>query len=86
MIAPAVAEYKESERMKVELKSIIENILSDVEYFVSLKKELNTTKFYETFSEILSNIFGKIADNIEGKSNHELIHSLNDFLVEAESQ
>jgi hypothetical protein len=38
MIAPAVGEYKESERLRTELKSTIENILSDVDYFTQLKK------------------------------------------------
>ncbi len=49
MIAPAVAEYKESERLRVELKSTIENIMLDVDYFLLLKKELNPTIFRQDF-------------------------------------
>jgi len=49
MIAPAVAEYKESERLRVELKSTIENIMLDVDYFLLLKKELNLTIFRQDF-------------------------------------
>ena len=49
MFAPAVAEYKESERLRVELKSTIENIMLDVDYFLLLKKELNLTIFRQDF-------------------------------------
>lgn len=84
MIAPAVAEYKESERLRVELKSTIENIMLDVDYFTLLKKELNPTIFRQDFGKLLSYVFSRIADDIRGKSVNELMKWTNVFLHEAE--
>lgn len=73
MIAPAVAEYKESERLRVELKSTIENIMLDVDYFTLLKEELNPAIFRQDFGKLLSYVFSRIADDIRGKSVNELM-------------
>lgn len=64
MIAPAVGEYKESERIKIELKSTIENILLDVEHFTKLNNKLSSEKFRNDIAEILLYVFYRIADNI----------------------
>lgn len=85
MIAPAVAEYKESERLRVELKSTIENIMLDVDYFTLLKQELNPTIFRKNFGNLLSYVFGRIADDTRGKSLNELMKGTNDYLYEAEA-
>lgn len=86
MIAPAVSEYKESERLRTELKWTIENILSDVEYFIGLKPQIETKIFYNTFKEILKQIFNRIADGKKEKNINELINTTNDFLLDAESK
>lgn len=64
MIAPAVAEYKESERIRVELKSTIENILLDAEHFQRLEKSLSIKKFRNHIADILLYVFYRIADNV----------------------
>jgi hypothetical protein len=71
MIAPAVSEYKESERMRVELKSVIQNILFDIDYFKKLKPEIDTNIFTLPFAEILRNVFAHIADDKEIPPIHE---------------
>ncbi len=86
MIAPAVAEYKESERLRVELKSTIENIMLDVDYFLLLKKELNPTIFRQDFWNLLAYVFGRIADDTRGKSVNDLMKGTNDFLYDAETK
>ncbi len=84
MIAPAVGEYKESERLRVELKSTIENILLDIDHFVKLKPELDPSTFRNHIAGILTYLFHRVADNIGGKSVNELLKGTTDFLVEAE--
>jgi len=71
MIAPAVSEYKESERIRVELKSVIQNILADIDYFSKLKPELNTSIFLIPFARVLGNVFDYIADDKEIPPLHE---------------
>ena len=73
MIAPAVAEYKESERLRVELKSIIENILLDIDHFTQLKPELDPREFRHHIAGILIYIFHRVADDVRGKSVNELL-------------
>lgn len=63
MIAPAVAEYKESEKIRVELKSTIENILIDIDHFVKLKPELDAKDFREHIADIILYVFHRIADD-----------------------
>ncbi len=84
MIAPAVAEYKESERLRVELKSIIENILLDIDHFTKLKPELDPSNFRKILSEILMYVFHRVADDVWGKSVNALLKWTTSFLVEAE--
>lgn len=85
MIAPAVGEFKESERLRTELKSTIENIISDVDYFSKLKPDISTKKFFQDFSHILDLVFERIADNKNPENIHEHINNLNDFLHAAET-
>jgi hypothetical protein len=84
MIAPAVAEYKESERIRGELKTTIENILLDIDYFIHLKPDLNPRSFKETLSNLLMYVFHRVADDIRGKSINILLKETTPFLVEAE--
>lgn len=84
MIAPAVAEYKESERIRVELKSVIQNILSDIDYFSKLKTDVRTNVFLVPFANILRNVFDHVADDREIPPLHESILELNTFLLQAE--
>jgi hypothetical protein len=71
MIAPAVAEYKESERIRVELKSVIQNILSDIDYLSRLKTGMPTDTFLTPFAHILRNVFDHIADDKKIPPVHE---------------
>lgn len=86
MIAPAVSEYKESERIRVELKSVVENILLDAEHFEKLTESLSIEKFRRQIADILLYVFHRVADDTRGKSINTLIHETLDFLVEAEKQ
>lgn len=84
MISPAVAEYKESEKIKGELKATIENILLDIDYFIHLKPDLNPHGFKETLCNLLDYVFHRVADDIRGKSINSLLKETTPFLVEAE--
>lgn len=84
MIAPAVSEYKESERIKGELKATIENILLDMEYIIQLKPELNPKAFKEAIYNLLMYVFHRVADDVRGKSINSLLKETTPFLVEAE--
>jgi hypothetical protein len=84
MIAPAVSEYKESERIKIELKSVVENILLDADHFTRLNPGLQIALFREHIAEILLYVFHRVADDTRGKSINTLISETTDFLVEAE--
>lgn len=84
MIAPAVWEYKESERIKSELKTTIENILLDIDYIIQLKPELNPKDFREAIYNLLIYVFHRVADDIRGKSINSLLKESMPFLVEAE--
>jgi hypothetical protein len=86
MIAPAVSEYKESERLRVDLKSIIENILLDIDHFTKLKPEIDPREFRNHIAGILTYIFHRVADDIRGKSINTLLKWTTDFLVEAEKK
>jgi hypothetical protein len=84
MIAPAVAEYKESEKIRVELKSTIENILLDAEHFSKLRETLSLERFRQQIADILLYVFHRVADDIWWKSVNWLIRETTDFLVAAE--
>ena len=84
MIAPAIWEYKESERIKGELKTTIENIILDMEYIVQLKSELNPKAFKEAIYNVLIYVFHRVADDIRWKSINSLLKETTSFLVEAE--
>ncbi len=84
MIAPAVWEYKESERIKSELKTTIENILLDIDYINQLKPELNPNNFKETIYTVLIYVYYRIADDVRGKSINTLLKETTQFLVKAE--
>ena len=73
IIAPAVSEFKESERIKSELKSVIENILLDIDHYSRLVPTLDPHSFYRTISDILFAVFGRIADGTKEKSTNDLI-------------
>lgn len=85
MIAPAVAEYKESERMRVELKSVIQNILSDIDYFGKIKQGIDKEIFFKPFAQTLRDVFDLIADNKKITPLYEWILELNTFLLQAEN-
>lgn len=63
MMSPAIAEFKECERLRTELRATIENILSDIDYFTKLKPALSIQLFQENFSQVLELIFERIANN-----------------------
>ena len=85
MIAPAVSEYKESERIRVELKSVIQNILSDIDYFSMLRTGLDKQVFLRPFAKILENVFFHIADNKAIPPLYKLILELNMYLFQSET-
>ncbi len=86
IIAPAVSEYKESERIRVELKSTIENILLDIDYFTRVEPSLNPKWFKLIIANILEYVFYRVADDTRGKSISTLLQDTNDFLSTAEKQ
>ena len=85
MITPAVSEYKESERLKTELKSTIESIYSDIGYFKMLKPVIDIQWFFTLFGEILHLVFVRIADDKKTKDINELLNSTNKYLIDIEN-
>lgn len=63
MLAPSISEYKESEKLLIDIKSTLSNIKDDAKYLNWLQKEYNLELFYKEYSYILNNFFNYIADD-----------------------
>lgn len=75
ILAPLISEYKESERILVDMKNSIQNIKDDVKYFKILKNDFDEKWFWENFWKILMNFYDFIADN-KTYNNEELFHNM----------
>ncbi len=60
---PAIWEYKESEKLLVELKNTILNVKEDADYFKWLQSEYELNSFNKIFYNLLNNFFYNIADD-----------------------
>lgn len=83
ILSPSISEYKESEKLLIDIKSSLSNIKDDAIYFKQLKQDFDINKFYETLSKWLNNFFHNIADN-EDKPYLEMFEKLNSISLEWE--
>lgn len=63
ILSPSIAEYKESERLLVDIESTLWNIKTDAKYFKLLKDQYDLDSFNLEFSNMLNNFFYYIADD-----------------------
>ncbi|NVP17333.1 hypothetical protein HUU51_01320 [Candidatus Gracilibacteria bacterium] len=63
ILSPSIAEYKESERLLVDIESTLGNIKTDAKYFKLLKDQYDLDSFNLEFSNMLNNFFYYIADD-----------------------
>ncbi len=75
MISPAVAEYKESEKLVVDVKNSLWNIEEDLKYLHWLKTEFNVGEARNILTKIKQNFYYNIADNEE----REITKHIEDF-------
>lgn len=84
ILSPVVQEYKESERLTIDLKNSIQNIYAEIRYMHLLKPEFSPQKFLEEFFYRLEEIFAHIADSGAKKNTHEYIEIMSEQLLLAE--
>lgn len=63
ILSPSIAEYKESEKLLIEIKWTLWNIKDDAKYLKWLKNEYDLDLFNKEYSYILNNFFNYIADD-----------------------
>lgn len=84
ILAPVMQEYKESERLKIDLKNAMQNIYSEILYMQALKPEFSAKIFLHEFFTRLEEIFYYIADGEDKKNTHEYVEIMNAELLKAE--
>jgi hypothetical protein len=83
ILAPAISEYKESEKLLTEIKNSIINIREDIEYFHELKADFAIGDFYAIFGGAIDNFYHSIADNKDA-SYVERLHDLAPLILRGE--
>lgn len=63
ILSPSIAEYKESEKLLIEIKWTLWNIKDDAKYLNWLKSEFDLDLFNKEYAYILNNFFHYIADD-----------------------
>lgn len=63
ILAPAISEYKESEKLIIEIKNSLFNIKEDANYFKWLKNDFDEKKFLSQFSDAIINFYESITSN-----------------------
>lgn len=63
ILSPSIAEYKESEKLLIEIKWTLWNIKDDAKYLKWLKNEYDLDLFNKEYSYMLNNFFNYIADD-----------------------
>ncbi len=84
ILSPVMQEYKESERLKVELKNAMQNIYAEIRYIQSLKPAFSSHIILKEFFFRLEELFLYIADNSDKKDTHEFIKIMSEQLILAE--
>lgn len=84
ILSPVMQEYKESERLKIDLKNSIQNIYAEILYIHQLKPAFSPSVFLEEFFLRLEEIFYYIADDIDKKDTHEYVRLMSEQLLLAE--
>lgn len=75
ILSPLISEYKESERILVDIKNSLINIKDDVKYFKILKNDFDEKWFNKNMSQITTNFYNFIADDKDFE-NDELFNDL----------
>lgn len=63
ILSPSISEYKESERLLVDIEASLSNIKTDAKYFKLLKDQYDLDSFNLEFSYMLNKFFNYIADD-----------------------
>lgn len=83
IIAPSVAEYKESEKLTVDIKSSLLNIENDLKYFSWLKDSFDFKWSLEVLKSMKNDFYFNVADN-ENRDFNLNIEKLNSYLLVGE--
>lgn len=75
ILAPLIWEYKESERILVDIQISLNNVKDDMEYFKILKNDFDEKWLSQIFWNILMNFYNFIVDDKE-YNNDELFHNM----------
>lgn len=65
ILTPAIWEFKESERLLVDIKITLTNIKEDAIYLKWLRNDYDLEGFYEIFSDWINNFYYSIVDNTD---------------------
>lgn len=84
ILSPVMQEYKESERLKVDLKNAMQNMYAEIHYIHLLKPEFSPKIFLQEFFIRLEEMFDYIADDIDKKNTHEYVQIMAEQLLLAE--
>ena len=63
ILSPLIWEYKESEKILVDIKNSLNNINDDIKYFKILRDDFNDKLFNENMLNITTNFYNYIADD-----------------------
>ncbi len=83
ILAPAIAEYKESEKLLTDIKNSLINIREDVGYFHWLKGDFAVNDFYKILAEAIDNFYHSIADDREAEYPY-ILHTLTPLILQGE--
>ncbi len=78
ILSPSISEYKESEKLLIDVKSTLWNIKTDAKYLNWLNEEFDLKSFNSIFSKLLNDFFNYIADD-EKKEFLYYFEELNDI-------
>jgi hypothetical protein len=77
ILAPALAEYKESEKLLTDIKSSLINIREDASYFKWLKTDFELENFYHILCQSIDQFYHSIADDVDA----DYIHTLSELNI-----
>lgn len=83
ILAPSIAEYKESEKLLTDIKNSLINIREDAQYFQGLKPDFELERFYSILSRAVQNFYHSIADDEKNDYVH-ILGELNIFALQWE--
>lgn len=83
ILAPAMSEFKESERILSEVENALGNIESDAHYYSGLSSHFDTKKFHRALADMTDTFYHMIADDRQAKYL-QYIDEMNEVFLHAE--